>query len=57
MLRQRNDAWPTAPIAAGTLHTTKGHTDGGFWIARLNTQIQINDGATTVAGDNQPVMF
>jgi hypothetical protein len=36
------------PIAAWTLHLTEYHADGGFRIAELHPQIQINDGAATV---------
>jgi len=57
MPRQRNDAPPAMTVAPRALHVTERHTDRGFRVTRLKTQVQIKDGAATVAGDNQPMMF
>ena len=57
MLRQSNDAWPTMPIATRTLHVAQRHTNGCFRVARLNAQIQINNGVATVADNDQPVVL
>jgi hypothetical protein len=45
------------PIAAWTLHLTEYHADGGFRIAWLHPQIQIDHGAAAVAIDDKLVMF
>ena len=44
-------------IAPWALHVTERDANGGFVVTRLNAQIQINNGATTVAVDDQPMMF
>ena len=57
MLRQRDDARSTVPVAARALHVAQRNADGGIRVARLNAQVQVDDGVAAVAGDNQPVMF
>jgi len=55
--RQPNDARPAVAVAARTLHIAERHTNGCLRVTRLHAQIQINNGAATVAGNSQPVML
>jgi hypothetical protein len=56
-LRQGDDSRSAMPVTPRALHAEQRHPNGYLGVARLNTQVQIDDGAAGVACDDQPMVL
>ena len=55
-LRQRDNPWPSMPIAARALNIPRCHANGRLRVARLNAQVQVDNSAAAVAVDGGPLI-